>query len=230
TYSDLTIIIPTLNEEETITLLLQEIEKNAPQCHVIVADDGSTDKTRDNVLSFKGSVNIYFLNRVSEPIHGLTISVLEGIKRTTTQYFLVMDADLQHPPEEIPKFYTYLSQGADLVVGERKEVVGEWPFHRKLISYLATWLGSLSLILRHRNRVNDIMSGFFASKTDIWKEIINQNYSQFTLRGYKILFDFLKIYPKKLNVEHVKYVFGTRNHGSSKINKKIIWLFFKSLF
>ncbi|MBY9001067.1 MAG: glycosyltransferase [Candidatus Heimdallarchaeota archaeon] len=229
-YSDLTIIIPTLNEEKTISLLLSKIEVSIPYCNVIVSDDGSNDNTKKLVEGFEGKNSICFLDRKHERIHGLTISVLDAIMECSTSFFLVMDGDLQHPTESIPQFYEELKQGYDLVAGNRVQVIGKWPLHRKFMSYVARFLGNLSLFIRRKNSVKDIMTGLFASRSDIWKHTIEKKKTDFIQEGYKVLFDFLKLYKEKLKVSHVNYVFGTRNFGESKINNKVIWMFFKSLF
>lgn len=229
-YSNLTVIIPTLNEEKTIALLLEKIEGFTTHANVIVSDDGSKDNTKKLVEDFEGDISVKFLDRKSEPVHGLTISVLDAIIECKTDYFLVIDGDLQHPAESIPQFYEKLEKGYNLVVGNRVKVIGKWPIHRKIMSYVARGLGGFSLMIRGRNRVKDIMSGLFASETNIWVQTISNHRKDFILEGYKILFDFLKIHKTKLEVSHVDYVFGTRNFGESKINKKVIWKFFKSLF
>jgi len=228
--SDFTIIIPTLNEEKSIRILLSEIEKCAPETKIIVSDDGSTDCTSELVTTFDGNLDVLFLDRKKEQIHGLTISVLDAIKTCKTTYFLVMDGDLQHPPEAIVKFYRLLYENNDLVAGNRIKVVGKWPLHRKLMSYIAALMGKITLILKRRNSIKDIMTGFFGSKKELWESIINKEGEKFTLEGYKVLFDFLKIYPEKLKISYVDYVFGTRDHGESKITSRIVWLYFKSLF
>ncbi len=229
-YSDLTIIIPTLNEEESIPILLKNINKLVPKAKIIIADDGSTDKTKELTEGFDAEIDVFFLDRTNEEIHGLTVSVLDAIKRCKTSMFLVMDGDLQHPPDKITNFYEVLKKDYDLVGGRRIKVLGKWPLHRRLMSIIASIAGKTSLFIRKRNRVKDIMTGFFASKTELWKEIIEEKENEFTLEGYKVLFDFLKIYPSKLKISHVDYVFGIRGHGESKISGKIIWLYFKSLF
>jgi len=98
------------------------------------------------------------------------------------------------------------------------------------MSYTAIFLGRLALAIRRRNTVRDIMTGLYGSKTNLWKEVLSEDREKFTLEGYKVLFDFLKIYPQKLKIGYVDYVFGTRRTGESKITKKVIWLYFKSLF
>ncbi len=229
-YTNLTVIIPTLNEEKTISMLLEKIEGITPHANVIVSDDGSKDNTKRLVDGFEGDLSVKFLDRKNEPIHGLTISVLDAIEECKTRYFLVMDGDLQHPAESLPQFYVKLEEGYNLVAGNRVKVIGKWPIQRKLMSYVARYLGSFSLMIRRRNRVKDIMSGLFASETNIWKQTISNHGKDFILEGYKVLFDFLKIHKNKLKISHVNYVFGTRDFGESKINKKVIWKFFKSLF
>ncbi len=229
-YSEFTIIIPTLNEEKSIVHLLELLEQISPKINVIVADDGSKDKTKEIVETHTGSVKAFFLDRKNEEIHGLTISVIDAISICKTPYFMVMDGDLQHPPEVVPEFYKKLSQGYELVAGNRIEVAGKWGLYRKLMSYTAILLGKIALAVRRRNKVKDIMTGLYGSKTDLWKEVIDKEREKFTLEGYKVLFDFLKIYSPKLKIGYVDYVFGTRSSGESKISKKIIWLYFKSLF
>ncbi len=229
-YSSLTVIIPTLNEEKSIGQLLDLLEKISPKVNVIVSDDGSKDKTKEIVETHQGSVNTFFLDRKNEEIHGLTASVIDAILICQTQNFMVMDGDLQHPPEVVPEFQEMLIQGYNLVAGNRAEVAGKWGLYRKLMSYTAVLLGRLALAIRRKNKVKDIMTGLYGSNTQLWKDVINENKEKFTLEGYKVLFDFLKIYPDKLKIGYVDYVFGTRSSGESKITNKVIWLYFKSLF
>ena len=104
-YSDLTIIIPTLNEEKTIGKLIALIEENAPGSSIVISDDGSLDKTKEIAENYDGNVNVLFLDRKEAAVHGLTISVLDAILKCSTPLFLVMDGDLQHPPSSIPQFH-----------------------------------------------------------------------------------------------------------------------------
>jgi len=67
-------------------------------------------------------------------------------------------------------------------------------------------------------------------ETNLAKKIIQKKYNYFEHRGYKVLFDMLKIIPKKTTIAQAGYVFGGRQHGTSKIGKRHILLFLKSLF
>lgn len=93
-FADTTIIIPTLNESAAIGKLLGFLLNKYPESRIIVCDDGSRDGTPEIVRSFKG---VQFLDRSDKEIHGLTVSVLDGISITTTKYFVVIDGDCQHP-------------------------------------------------------------------------------------------------------------------------------------
>lgn len=229
-YNDLTIIIPTLNEEDSINVLLSKLEEYVPNAKIIIADDGSSDKTQEIVTNFKGTLKIFFLDRKKEDSKGLTASILHAIDFVETPHFIVMDGDLQHPPERVKDFYTALKSGNNLVVGNRIKVVDEWPIHRKLMSKIATILGRISLFFRNKKTAKDIMSGFFGSKTVLWQTLIVTKKSEFNPKGYKILFDFLKLNEAQLKIDNINYVFGSRNFGDSKISKKVIWEYVKSLF
>lgn len=227
---DLTIILPTLNEGPNLQELLSTITTAYPESAVIVSDDGSKDTTKEVASSFKDS-NVFFLDRRDAQVHGLTTSVLDAIRAVNTEYFVVMDADSQHPSDKIEELINQLRLGANIVIGSRIKVSGDWPWQRKLLSYLGTGLGKVSLILRGRFYLNyDILSGFFGAETSFWKQaaFANGNINKFRQKGYKILFDFLKIIPNGARVGKVPYEFGVRKKASSKINFKINLEYLKS--
>lgn len=113
-YDDITIILPTLNEEKNISSILAYIASNYKDCRIIVADDGSRDRTKKIALDFKYK-NLIFLDRSKQLIHGLTASVLDAIKLIKTKYFVVMDADGQHPPKKIKEIVNILRLDSNLV-------------------------------------------------------------------------------------------------------------------
>ena len=170
--NNLTVIIPTLNEEKNIGNMISELIKLYSGVSVIVADDGSTDQTREIVNQFHvNNELIRFLDRKGEEVKGLTISLIDALKITKTQFFIVIDCDFQHPPEKIGEGLDLLENGKQLVIGTRKSVEG-WGLKRKIISWVATTLGKLSLWFRRRHRPKDIMSGFFGGETSTILSII----------------------------------------------------------
>ena len=222
---DLTIIIPTINEEANIGRLCDEIVKLLPGIRILVVDDGSTDSTQEIVQSKNDRVKL--LDRSNEPIHGLTISIVEGIKKCVTPNFMVIDGDFQHPPESLKDAFECFQESPDIVIGYRIKVE-DWPFMRKLMSFTAQVLAYFSLLLRRRQRPKDIMSGFFGGKVLTVKPLLESD--KLALKGYKLLFDILKILPRDAKIQQFGYVFKNREFGDSKIGKTQIWEFFKSVF
>ena len=231
-YSDTTIIMPTLNEGKNISKVLKNIINCYKDCHIIVSDDGSRDNTKEEVMNV-GYENLVFLDRAKEPVHGLTVSVLDAIEQVDSEYFVVMDADGQHPFEKIGDVVNSLRYKKGLVVASRVEVEKEWSFLRKLLSFSGTAIAKTSLLLRRKNYLSyDILGGFFGCDVQSWKKYIPDSSvkNRFMLKGYKVLFDFLKIAPRELQIEEVYYKFATRRADVSKINFKVYLEFLKSCF
>jgi len=230
-YSDLTIIIPTLNEGQNIGELVQNLTRQFPQVKIIVADDGSTDQTAEIVRqAHQANPNITLLDRSRDKIHGLTASVLDGIKLATTPFFAVMDADLQHPAAAVAHLLGALRSGrADFAVGIRAKVVGSWPVHRKALSHLGRWIGYWFLRLQGKT-CQDVLSGFFAAKTEVIKPLVQKFPGRFEPKGYKILFDLLRVAPKNIKIVEVPYTFNERQRGTSKIRLQHLLYYFRSFF
>jgi len=231
-YSKFTVILPTLNEARNIKELIEEISNCYKGIFIIVSDDGSIDNTKDIVLSFQ-SQRIFFLDRKNQEIHGLAASILDASKIVNTKYFIVMDADTQHPWGTVKKIVDSLMKGSKLVVASRKKIEGHWPLFRKSISHLGNFLGKLSLLIRGKSYLGyDVLTGFFGVEVAFWKEIVFYKNSSvnFRLRGYKILFDFLKAMPNEISVKNIHYAFGSRRKGDSKLNMRIYIEFLKALF
>ncbi len=226
-YSDTTAIIPTLNEAGNIGKLLKIINSSYPNIKVIVSDDGSIDRTKGIVNEIsKSNKNIKLLDRTNAKIHGLTASVLDAALLAKTKNMVVIDADLQHPPEKIREIIQKLENN-DLVIAARSKVVSPWPLQRRLMTKTATNLALLKL----KKKVKDPLSGFFGIKAALFKNLIKNNEKRFEKPGYKVLFDILKsISLEKTKIDYIYYNFGERSRGKSKIGRKQIIAFLKSLF
>lgn len=140
----ISIVIPCFNEEEvletTIERLFSVIDHNPDyDFEVILVDDGSEDTTREilSKMRLKDSrVKLVFFTRN----FGHQIAVSAGLNYSSGDSVIVLDADLQDPPELIPTFLSYWVQGYDIVYGVRKSRSGEsafkkvsaWGFYRLL--------------------------------------------------------------------------------------------------
>ncbi len=221
-----TVIVPTFNEAGNIEELVRRVVSDNEGIKVIAADDGSKDGTQQIVsrISAKNS-NVSLLDRSKEKVKGLTVSVTDAVKLAKTDYVVVIDADLQHPPEKVKEIIKKLEE-FDIVVGTRRTIPADWPLSRKVISKTATMLARLRLM----RSVKDPVSGFFGARTALFKQVLGKKENKFEPKGYKVLFDLLKYCPRNTKIGAVYYDFGLRKSGSSKISGKQVRLFFKSLF
>jgi len=205
------IIVPTYNERENLEILVKRISSSlrGEEYEVIVVDDNSPDGTWKLAQELSRFYPIKLIRR--EERKGLASAVIDGFSHATGNCLVVMDADLQHPPEVIPRLIEAVEGGADLAIASRYIKGGGvrgWPFFRRLISRGATWLARLFL-----TSVKDPMSGFFALR----KEVIEG--ADLRPKGYKILLEVL-VKGRYSRVVEIPYIFEPRKIGRSKLKGK----------
>jgi dolichol-phosphate mannosyltransferase len=213
---DLTVIIPTFKEEANIRNIITEVDavfqKNALNGEILVVDDNSPDNTIAIVNELKKTMkNLNLLVRTSD--HGLSQSVADGFLHACSDVFVVIDADMSHPPSLIPKMFEEIGAGCDVVIGSRYMEGGgikKWPLKRRIISLGATFLGRLLV-----PDITDPVSGFFA----IRKDVVTQ--AQLKPRGYKILLEVLGKGTWE-NDKEVPFEFSDREIGASKLKIRTI--------
>ncbi len=227
-YSKLTVLIPTLNEEENIGRMLNYLVKNYPKINVIVSDDDSKDNTLKVVNQIRAkNKRVGFLLRKNVQ-KGLVASMVDALNMVMTEYFLVIDCDFQHPPEKIAEFYRLLENKYDLVLGNRTQLSGDWPVYRKIVSLGAKTLCRIRLLPRVMFNY-DVSTGFFAGRTSVVNSIINKNLHRFDLAGFATCFNILKCAPRDLKIAKVDYTFSVRTAGESKLGKTQVLSLIKSL-
>ncbi|MDR1235665.1 MAG: glycosyltransferase [Holosporaceae bacterium] len=122
---DVSIVIPVFNEEETLTLLsdrlLKTMDALGKKYEVIFVDDGSSDNTsrmlRDLFKERSDVVRVITFNGN----YGQYVAILAGFEHVRGDTIVTLDADLQNPPEEIPKLLRKIDEGYDLVGGYRAQ-------------------------------------------------------------------------------------------------------------
>jgi len=116
TCGELAIIMPCLNEAETLATCVQSarraLRENGIEGEVIVADNGSTDGSQQIAVANGARI-------VTVPIRGYGAALSAGIKAATTQYMLILDADDSYDFSHAPRFLTELRKGTGLVMGNR---------------------------------------------------------------------------------------------------------------
>lgn len=216
-----TIILPTLNEGAAIAKMLTTLIDLYPSSRIIVVDDSSTDGTVEKVQRFSSSnPQVALVERYGQE-RGLNASILDGIMNSTTEFFVVLDADFQHPPESVADVMKSLLKGNDIVIGVRRNRES-LSMGRRLSSMGAHGLANAYLWWKSQPRTSDTMSGFFGGRTGLCQDIIEENNNQFEGQGFKALFDLLKFAPKNISVGEVPFEFGEREGGESKLSSIIV--------
>jgi dolichol-phosphate mannosyltransferase len=216
----LSIILPTYNESQNITEVIDTIAEAIPEktkAEIIVVDDNSPDGTGGIVAEYANKLgealrrrlHLEVINRPSKL--GLSSAILAGVKSACGDVIIVMDSDMSHPPQTIPKMLEEISHSkCDIVVASRYVKGGEvsgWPFKRKMISKGATKIAQYSLGIS----IKDPMSGFFAFRHQVIDGI------KFDAIGYKMLLEIL-VKAKGAKVMEIPYTFTNRRFGASKLD------------
>jgi dolichol-phosphate mannosyltransferase len=212
----LTVIVPTRNEAPNIEPLLERLSSAAEllDAEIIIADD-SDDQTPEQVTDVAAScpVRVRLLHRGSGSRKGgLSSAVVEAARHAHGDWVLVMDGDLQHPPETAALLAkTAMRHDCDIVVGTRYAgrgvQAGLGSARRVFVSSYATRLVK-DLFPRRLARVSDPLSGLFAFR----RASVDLNRLRPT--GFKILLEILVRNPVA-RVAEVAYCFEPRTAGKS---------------
>ncbi|HEV2264861.1 MAG TPA: glycosyltransferase family 2 protein [Stellaceae bacterium] len=220
--TDLTIVIPTLNERENIAPLLERLDLAlaGTRWEVIFVDDDSKDGTPEAVREIgRNDPRVRCLQRIGR--RGLSTACIEGILASASPFVAVMDADLQHDESLLPGMLNALRhEPCDIVVGSRYVAgggVGEWDKTRAGMSGLATKLSRLIC----KTEIADPMSGFFMLRRDVFETAMRNLSGQ----GFKILLDLLASLPSTPRIKELPYQFRTRRYGESKLDTMVAWEF-----
>jgi len=219
------VLIPTYNEEESIGKLLKRLQDvreriaNLYEIDILIVDDGSPDKTTHIVKSLQYS-RINILQRSEKK--GLGPAYLAGfIEGLNSDYdfFVEMDADLSHQPEELPSL---LEKATDqnFVIGTRWMPGGSvvnWPKKRQFISKMGTKYASFALKLPYR----DLTSGYRVIPRSFLKKI---DFSKIETIGYGFKVEMaIKARNNVFNIDEVPITFVERENGHSKMSMAIVW-------
>ena len=218
------VVAPTYREVANIPALAERIRETMEAAGIdwelILADDDSHDGSEELALELGRSLPLRFHVRRGHP-RDLSQSVLEGIRLARFDRLVVMDADLSHPPEQIPDLLAALGEDAGMTLGSRYapggRIDGAWGRYRTLNSRVATWL------TRPLTRCADPMSGFFAVDRRRLPPL-----DELAPVGFKIGLEL--IVRGKLPVREVPIRFDERRGGSSKLTWRQQLAFLRHLF
>ncbi|MDI9408255.1 MAG: glycosyltransferase family 2 protein [Candidatus Pacebacteria bacterium] len=218
-HRELCIVVPTLNEAGNIALVVAALDQSLKGINweVIFVDDDSKDATREQVRKIAESDDrIRLIHRIGR--RGLSSACIEGMLATTAQYIAVTDADLQHDIRVmVPMLQGLRSEPIDVAIGSRYMSGGtadSFSSKRLLVSQLATRMARVLV----KSDITDPMSGFFMLRREVFEDTARH----LSGIGFKILLDILASSKDGLRVKEYPYQFGTRQHGESKLDSRVI--------
>jgi dolichol-phosphate mannosyltransferase len=217
-----TVVVPTYREAQNIPHLVARLQalrrSSGLDLELLLMDDDSEDGSAE-IVSALELTWVRLVTRKSN--RGLSNAVLDGLTLAETDFVVVMDADLSHPPEKIPELLAALKSGVDLAVGSRfadgGSTADDWGLFRWLNSRVAT------ILAMPLTSISDPMSGFFAMRRSTFDTAPDLNPV-----GYKILLEIIVKCRCRLILE-VPIHFDNRRFGSSKLTFKEQLRYFRHL-
>lgn len=217
--SDVLVIIPTYNEIENISRMIDTVMALPDDFHLLIIDDGSPDGTSDAVRKgmekYPGRIDL----ECRAGKLGLGTAYIHGFKwalERDFRYIIEMDADFSHNPDDLTRLYHECKdRGADLCIGSRYITgvnVVNWPMGRVLMSYFA----SAYVRFITRMPLRDSTAGFVCYRRNVL-EAINLDKIQFKGYAFQIEMKF-KAFRKKFKVVEIPIIFINRQLGTSKMS------------
>lgn len=216
---DITIVVPLMNEQESIRILFERIQAQIEQLgkayEIIFVDDGSTDKTFD-VLKALHEENPEIVRVVRfRRNFGKTPGLVAGFERARGDVVFTMDGDLQDDPQEIPRYLEKLDEGYDLVTGwkfPRLDPISK-TFPSRIFNGMVSQLTGVHL--------HDINCGFKAYRREVIEDPQLKLYGDFhrfipviaKSRGFRVA---------EIKVTHHPRQFGVSKFGARRFAQGLI--------
>jgi len=220
------VVIPTYNEIDNISLVVERVLVQDSRLSVLVVDDSSPDRTGQIVETIASSNSrVKILSRPKK--EGLGKAYREGISKALelgADVVIQMDADLSHPPELLPEMLRNV-ETYDLVIGSRYlngVAVVNWPIQRLFLS----WCGNTYARFLTGLPLTDLTGGFRCIRSTVLRqsrfEISRSNGYAFQIElNYRLL-------KSGARSKEIEFVFMGRVHGASKLSpgsiREAIWI------
>ncbi len=212
--SSISVVIPLLNERETLAELVRRIDSSSGDARyeIVLIDDGSTDGSWAAIQELhaqRGSVRAIRFRRN----FGKAAALAAGFAEASGTVIITMDADLQDDPKEIPRMLQKIDEGYDVVSGWKQRRFDPW--HKRWPSLV------FNTILRYFSKLplHDFNCGFKAYRKEVLEEIdLYGEMHRFvpvlaSARGFRVA---------EITVEHHPRMHGSSKYGWSRIPKGLL--------
>jgi|tagenome__1003787_1003787.scaffolds.fasta_scaffold20963216_3 dolichol-phosphate mannosyltransferase len=222
--TEVSVVIPTLREranlEKLLPRLFETLDRADIRTEIIIVDDDSRDGTDDLCEQLSARHPLRLITR--RDVRGLASAVIRGLQESKGEIFVVMDADLSHPPEAVPDLVDSIrSPFCDIAIGSRYvnggSVDPSWSWFRRLNSKVAT------LLAKGLTEAADPLAGFFAIRRDTFLRA-----TELRPLGYKVLLELI-VRCDCRDIFEVPIAFRDRKLGTSKLSAGQIWLYLRHL-
>ncbi|MFW6352651.1 MAG: polyprenol monophosphomannose synthase [Bacteroidota bacterium] len=217
--SDNLVIIPTYNEKENISAMIDKVFSLDIPFDILIIDDNSPDGTGSIVeqKKFQYPGRLHLINR--EEKMGLGTAYITGFKwalQNDYLYIFEMDADFSHNPEDLTRLFAACAyDGAEVAIGSRYVSgvnVVNWPIGRVLMSYFASKYVKIITGMK----IHDTTAGFKCYKKEVLEAI---QLDRIKFKGYAFQIE-MKFTAWKLGFQLVEIpiIFTDRKAGYSKMS------------
>lgn len=219
---DVLVIIPTYNEIENISAIIEKVMGYPDNFDVLVIDDNSPDGTAQKVEEMqKEYPGRLFLEKRAGKM-GLGTAYIHGFKWALQRdygYVIEMDADFSHNPDDLTRLYhNCKDKGFDLTIGSRYITgvnVVNWPMGRVLMSYFA----SAYVRLVTGMKLRDATAGYVCYRRRVLEALSLDNIE---FKGYAFQIEMkFKAHKKGFKISEIPIIFINRRLGTSKMNSSI---------
>ena len=113
------VVIPVFNEQESLPELIRRTsatcEKLGKDYEILLIDDGSSDRSAQLMMDASQAPNSHIVSILLNRNYGQHSAIMAGFSHVTGDLIITLDADLQNPPEEIPRLVATADEGFDVV-------------------------------------------------------------------------------------------------------------------
>ena len=223
-----TVIVPFYNEEKNISSFndglinnIKKIENKDRKFEIVYVDDGSQDKTFEELKKLNGNACDTLVVKHSSNL-SQSAALNTGISQSKNDNLIIMDGDLQNDSEDLIKMVEEYEKGGDMIIGWRKNRKDNF-FLRTVPSIIANYI----VRLFSKSKIHDHGCAFKILKKNTIDDLTNWGdfhrllAARLANNGYEV---------KEIEITHKQRVHGTSNYGFERILKVIIDLFYLKFF